>query len=134
MRYIEFETPQEEVRARADWSLLDSATGGQRGTPVASRPVPVGTGGVASGTATTGVVPAAASAGPMSPRPAYVERELTPAEVPEEPHPQQTGEARGQLQRVFAKLRGDTPPEPARQEPPARTRETPLSQIFKRLS
>ena len=132
MRYIEFETPQEEVRARADWSLLDSATGGQRQRSGAPQPVPVAAGSAAPGMATAGVVPAASP--PMSPRPAYVERELTPAEVPEEPHPQQTGEARGQLQRMFAKLRGDTPPEPVRQEPPARTRETPLSQIFKRLS
>lgn len=135
MRYIEFETPQEEVRARADWSLLDSATGGQRQRSGASQPVPAAAGSVAPGIATSGVVPPASPTGAVSPRPAYVERELTPAEVPEEPHPQQTGEARGQLQRVFAKLRGDTPPEPVRQEPPpARARETPLSQIFKRLS
>jgi len=133
MRYIEFETPQDEARARADWSLLDSATGGQRQRSVTSQPVPAAAGTVAPGMATTAVVSPASPA--MSPRPAYVERELTPAEVPEEPHPQQTGEARGQLQRVFAKLRGDTPAEPVRHEPPpARTRETPLSQIFKRLS
>jgi len=116
MRYIEFEPLPDESRARADWSLLDSAAGGQRVRQVAP-PLPQ---------APT-AIPAAAPA-----RPVYVERELSPSEVPEEPQPH-SGEARGQLQRVFAKLRGDTPP-PPRNEAPAKTRDTPLSQMFKRLS
>ena len=119
MRYMEFDTPRDETRARADWSLLDSATGGRRDGSAAPMAVPPAT-----------LAPEAHAAAPR-----YVERELTPAEIPEDERRQSSGEAQGQLQRVFAKLRGDAPaPAPQRSETPTRTRETPLSQIFKRLS
>ena len=115
MRYQEFESARDESRARADWSLLDSATGDRSGR--AAGPAPE---------------PAASLPPPPIQRPAYVERELAPAEIPEEP--QHPGEARGQLQRVFAKLRGDAAPVATPEPAPARTRDTPLSQLFKRLS
>lgn len=124
MRYMEFDTPRDETRARADWSLLDSATGGKRSAAVTPTAVAGPT--TVSGPTTTPDTHA---------RPAYVERELTPAEIPADETRQPSGEAQGQLQRVFAKLRGDAPPAaPQRTEAPTRTRETPLSQIFKRLS
>ncbi|MFN4090733.1 MAG: hypothetical protein ACK4QW_17045 [Alphaproteobacteria bacterium] len=126
MRYQEFEAPRSEARARADWSLLDSAAGGKGGQPVVPEAAPM----------TPTIVPPADPA-----RPSYVERELV---VPDATAPDAgkdglppagapPGEARGQLQRVFARLRGEPPP-PAAPVPPSPKRDTPLSQIFRRLS
>lgn len=125
MRYQEFETPQDEARARADWSLLDSAAGGRERQSATAR----------SAASAEQVTAPAVVPPPVAPaRPTYVEREYVAPPAQPETHVEQSGEARGQLQRVFAKLRGDEAVPQRTETAPVQKRDTPLSQIFKRLS
>ncbi len=126
MLYREFDTSRSEARARADWRLLDAASGGASGDVTVPESAPVSAQSNSGGGET------------MARRPLpYVERTLDvppepPSTLPEESSSPVTDQ--GQLQRVFQRLQGADVGQPESSAAKISKGETPLSKLFRRLS
>lgn len=126
MLYREFDTSRSEARARADWRLLDAASGGASGNVTGPESAP-------------GFDQSKVSAGEaVARRPGpYVERNLDMPPEPPSALPDETSSpaaGNGQLQQVFQRLQSGAAGPLEGSSAKTSKGGTPLSQLFRRLS